>query len=482
MKKELIAAAVLGFGSSVLFGGAAVDAMTTDPNVLMTSLKAQQRYPWNGKVDIDFSFTCDIPEAFTFVNFKASYEDKNGNTVEVPMKTFEQFTTAFCTNAGTYRVTWDSTADAPNLLVTNLKYSVTANMAKYMVIDLSKGLNATAEDPYPITYMEECPDPTRDDGGWTDEYKTTKMVFRLIQPNTYVRGWGNNSFGDYHDCYNGSQKLTRPFYMAIFECTQGQVKRIYSGYASNWYVSNGYQYTGGTRAEARPVIYFSYNTWRGVSTTYCWPNHAGKVALNSVIGELRTRTGQGDFEGFDLPTEAEWECAARAGDTGAWHGDGLTYTDKPTKGEYSATSTPSNTLLNTLGRYRYNGGYAPGGTSAPPMTSDETLGVAVVGSYKPNAWGLYDVLGNVSEYCLDYYQSATPYTVTHDVDDMGREVPDPATAVSRVTRGGGFSNDAKVASLVNRQGLSATASEGYVNRGVRLCWHFPYAPKVPAQE
>ena len=473
MKKELIAAAVLGFGSSVLFGGAAVDAMTTDPNVLMTSLKAQQRYPWNGKVDIDFSFACDIPEAFAFVNFKASYEDKDGNTVEVPMKTFDQFTTAFCTNAGTYRVTWDSTADAPNLLVTNLKYSVTANMAKYMVIDLSKGLNATAEDPYPITYMEECPDPTRDDGGWTDEYKTTKMVFRLIQPQTYVRGWGNNSFGDYHDCYNGNQKLTRPFYMAIFECTQGQAKRIHSGYSSSGVEQ--YQYTGGSRADARPSAVFSYENWRGNSATHCWPNTAGTVSSGSIIGQLRSRTGQADYEGFDLPTEAEWECAARAGDTGAWHGDGLEHTGKPTTGEYTSTSTPSNTLLNTLGRYKYNGGYAPGASKAPDYSSDESLGTAVVGSYRPNAWGLYDVLGNVWEFCLDYYKSASPYNVTHDVDDMGRVVPDATTRPVRVVRGGAFDSDAKTASLAKRG--NASCEDWAVNKGVRLCWHFPYAPK-----
>ena len=88
MKKELLVAAVLGIGPSVLFAGAAVDAMTTDPNVVMTKLSAQQRYPWNGKVDIDFTFTSTIPEAFAFINFKASYEGKDGKTVDVPMRTF----------------------------------------------------------------------------------------------------------------------------------------------------------------------------------------------------------------------------------------------------------------------------------------------------------------------------------------------------------------------------------------------------------
>ena len=211
MKKSVVVSAASALISCGLFASEAKDAMMNDPQVVMTSLSARQRYPWNGKVDIDFSFTSAIPEAFAFIQFKATYVDKAGATVEVPMKTFDQVTLPWCTNAGAYRVTWDSTADAPNLRVTNLQYTVTANMAKYMVIDLSKGASATAEDPYPITYMEECPDPTRDDGGWNDEYKTTKMVFRLVQPGTCKMGWGTNAFTDWNCTPTRMVTITRPY-------------------------------------------------------------------------------------------------------------------------------------------------------------------------------------------------------------------------------------------------------------------------------
>ena len=93
--------------------GAAVDAMTDPPNVMVTSVAARQRQPWNGKVDIDFSFSCDNPDAFAFIQFGATYVDKNGVTNDVPMKTFDQISLPWCTNAGTYRVTWDSCADVP---------------------------------------------------------------------------------------------------------------------------------------------------------------------------------------------------------------------------------------------------------------------------------------------------------------------------------------------------------------------------------
>ena len=113
MKKMIAMAVVCVAGGA--FATVANDAMTNDPQVVVTKLSVNQRYPWNGKVDIDFTFTSVIPEAVAFVNFKAAYENRAGETVEVPMKTFEQISLPWCTNAGTYHVTWDAAADAPNL-------------------------------------------------------------------------------------------------------------------------------------------------------------------------------------------------------------------------------------------------------------------------------------------------------------------------------------------------------------------------------
>ena len=160
MKKMMVFAMAVCVAGEVF--AAANDAMTQDVTVTVTSLSVRQRYPWNGKVDIDFSLGSTVSEAFAFVRFGATYVNGSGETVNVPMRTFDHGASWFCASSGTYRVTWDSTADVPDLMVTNLQYTVTANMAKYMVVDLSKGTSATADNPYPITYLEECPDPTRD--------------------------------------------------------------------------------------------------------------------------------------------------------------------------------------------------------------------------------------------------------------------------------------------------------------------------------
>lgn len=468
MKKELFAAATLVLGSSALFAGTATDAMTTAPTVLMTALSARQRYPWNGKVDIDFSFTCDIPEAFAFINFKASYVDRNGNTVEVPMRTFEQFETAFCTNAGTYRVTWDSTADAPNLVTTNLRYAVTANMAKYMVVDLSKGSEAAADNPYPVSYLEECPDPTRDDGGWTDEYKTTKMVFRLVQPGTYVKGWNNGGFSYYNEVWSHQATITRPFYLAIFECTQGQAKQVMGSYFGN----QTYEFKGAIR-DRRPVGCASLVAWRGSGADgFCWPNDGSKVLSSSFIGQFREKTGNNG--GFDLPTDTEWEFAARAGSTDAWGGDGLMPADNPSDAD-GPTGGKVNTVLKPLGRYMYNGGYIDNGdgTYTKPGYDDEVHGTAVVGSYKPNAWGFYDMLGNMRELTLDQC-GQMPQKAS--VDELGPIVADPSqsASVNRITRGGAWAEAAKTCALMAR----SACVETYTSCGVRLAWHFPIPSQV----
>jgi formylglycine-generating enzyme required for sulfatase activity len=488
--KKLIVATVAFSGAASLFA-AAVDAMTQDPNVLMTSLSVKQRYPWNGKVDIDFSFTSSIPEAFAFIQFKATYENKDGETVEVPMKTFDQVTIPWCTNAGTYRVTWDSTADSPNLLVTNLKYTVTANMAKYMVIDLSKGTAASAENKYPVFYYEDVPDfPGVEKGKWDDYHKTTNLVLRLIQPGTYKQAWSDDSSPTScrRSAYQHNATITRPFYMAVFELTQQQCKFLQGHYGQT-----SRTFTGGNRL-LRPASETYQNVrGRGYEGTINWPVTGSQVSDTSLLGKLRTRTGMNEF---DIPTESEWEYVCRCGGTasGFWNDGSDAGISHKTK--YSTVSDTTNVeALDGLGRYGFNGGYVVTfdevgqtniytSTGGSYYSSDESVGTAAVGSYKPNAWGIYDMHGNLAEWCngfiagtyygwstgSDYYCNGQ---YPNMIDDLGPVTNPWGQWSSRSIRGGDYDRTARECII------SARSSDNErLPHGVRLCWRFPTPPQV----
>jgi len=249
---------------------------------------------------------------------------------------------------------------------------------KYLIVDLVSG-KKSHRDSEPA-------------GGWSDLYKTQKMVFRLVPAGVFTMGSPTWEIGR-----NSSQEdqhvvtLTKPFYIGVFEVTQKQYKNVI-GRDPSWF-----------KGDTRPVEKIDYFDVRGKNEGSKWP--VSKAFDNdSFLGRLREITGIS----FDLPTEAQWEYACRAGTTTAWNNNTVS-TDKNEDPE-----------MNKLGRYYYNKEDGRGGYSAH----------TAVGSYLPNAWGLYDMHGNVKEWCLDWFKQAYSGDA---VDPVG---PMEATK-GRVVRGGG---------------------------------------------
>ena len=160
--------------------------------------------------------------------------------------------------------------------------------------------------------------------------------------------------------------------------------------------------------------------------------------------------------GYRLPTEAEWEFAAHGGDPTkpAWD---YTFSGAP-KANGSNYSDLINTGLDAVGWYCYN---TKTGTTGDELPEIETIGYGThqVGKKTANALGIFDMSGNVREWCYDWYDSISTGSVT---DPVG-----PASGSGHVCRGGGWSGYANSCSVASRRS-SHSPDARYYNLGFRV--------------
>jgi formylglycine-generating enzyme required for sulfatase activity len=200
-----------------------------------------------------------------------------------------------------------------------------------------------------------------------------------ISPGTF---WMTNLHGTGDDT---EVTLSRGFWLGRTEVTQAQwaaVARHIPVYANTPLPSHH-------KGSDRPVDNVSWD----MATLFC----AKLTELERAAGRLPP-----DY-GYALPTEAQWEYAARAGTTGKYAG-------------------PIDDMAWHLGN--------SGGTTQP------------VARKKPNAWGLYDMHGNVVEWCADWYAGYPGGAVA---DPAG-----PAGGVYRVNRGGAVSSTPGMLNVAQR--------------------------------
>jgi len=330
----------------------------------------RQQWPWSPKVNVDYVL-----------------KDASGGVhdVKVTFRNGQQVLTnlteaisgeRYGVGDGAHTLTWDPTyggavPDKKVLTDVTATVSIADDAKQYMVIDMSGGPDAAA---FPVEFVSAPPA-----GGWNqDIYKgtaaTTKLVLRRIPATTFRTGMTEaetNHFplSEYpgwvaHD--RRTVTLTHDYYIGIFETTVLQCKKI-SGGSSNQY-------------DKRPNRSVTYGYVRGntANSVASWPNYEADSFLDKLNKKVAATLATA-LPGYkiELPTWAQWECACRGGvDTcfnngKNWASDGTAEVDAN---------------LAVLGWYA--------GNQPSDLWQD-------VGQKTPNAFGLYDMHGNVMELVRD---------------------------------------------------------------------------------
>lgn len=418
---------------------------------MVSDVEVRQRWPWNTKVDIYYT----ISGAEKSVSVKPTLKCGD-ETIFSPEYVFSG--ERIWLENGRHHLVWDPKDSVyagrslfPNLTV---DLEVTSNPL-YMIVDLEKPARSEGQVRYVSEDdlragmwgdWEENPYPGQLQSViWTgvtanSDYKQGKLVLRYI-PATTSQEWrsqkGVTSFtmGAASSVENastttdssanavcnvsksrpqGTVTLTKGYWMGVFETTEYQWVLLL-GSRPTKYQLDGMQ---------GPVHGYDWKYVRGSNYDGAkWPQVGHSVLGYSFMAKLRNRTGLQ----FDLPTEAQWEFAARAGAEGLRFGE-------------------LETVAHCL----------------------KTDGPAIVGSYKPNAWGLYDVLGNVREGTLSAYNGAY-VNADFGTDPVGQTLGDPY----RTVRGGGWEDGAAAVNLHYRDQNSWSEAYDPNNRrfgeGFRIC-------------
>ena len=301
----------------------------------------------------------------------------------------------------------------------------------YLVVDLRRDSKRQATDPRVRYYVSTNAFPEADNVQ-NDLYRTDYMAMRLIKARGKTFRMGSPTSESVRSADEVIHNVTftnADFYCAVYPVTCGQLLNI-----GAWFKGDS---TGITdiRLDNGGWNYTIYQ-YHSYDPTYCssnhlaaicnwanirgrsddgnpnWPTKGHYVCPLSICGQFRTRTGVD----FDLPTEAQWEYCCRAGTQGACYAP----------------------VQNQIAWYEGNN------------TDGRNKQARPVGKLLPNDWGLYDTLGYLWEYCLDWYAAVGSTPV---VEPIG-----PETGSYRVFRGGNYVYSYTYARAARRYSTSDTTA------------------------
>jgi formylglycine-generating enzyme required for sulfatase activity len=232
----------------------------------------------------------------------------------------------------------------------------------------------------------------------------TGAEFVLIEPGSFMMGSPATEPRRRSNERQHRVWITHPFYLAVTETTVGQWRRFVkeTGYVTD------VERSGSANAAAPDDAWNQHPWWNPIpSRSGDWSDEhpVTQVSWNDACLYCR-------HWGYRLPTEAEWEFAARAGSTGAyWWGDDPA--DGVGRGNFADTTTTG----------------ADGGDNVFPFSDGFAL-TSPVASFKANPVGLQDILGGVWEWCRDGY--------IEDPSTLAPKDPECVEGSDCVLRGGSF--------------------------------------------
>jgi formylglycine-generating enzyme required for sulfatase activity len=238
-----------------------------------------------------------------------------------------------------------------------------------------------------------------------------KKQFVLVKAGTFTMGSPQDEFTRDENENQHSVTITGDFYISRYEVTQGEYRSVMGDNPSKQYIGIGDTYPVNNISWYDALVYCNkLSEQDGFTPAYT-------INDSEIIWHRNA-------DGYRLPTEAEWEYAARGGHNA---------------GEYNVYAGSDD--FNIVGWHRENSG-----KKTHP-----------VGLKKPNELGLYDMTGNVWEWCWDWFGTYPSESVT---DPAG-----PPSGSFHVVRGGGCMNDPLTCRTANRPWDNPTV---YSPQGIRL--------------
>jgi len=257
------------------------------------------------------------------------------------------------------------------------------------------------------------------------------MEFVLIPAGEFLMGSPHDEERRYHEGKQHRVRITNGYYLGVYEVTQEQYERLV-GDNPSWFSEKG----GGKEKVA------GLDTSRFPVERVSWED---AIEFCRKLSELPSEREAG--RRCRLPTEAEWEYACRAGTTTPT-GYGPTLSSR-TDANFRGTDANDPYGAREVGPYLAR--------------------TVAVGSYRANSWGLYDMHGNVYEWCQDWY-SDDYYENSPANDPTG-----PAAGYTRVVRGGTWSGWAYTCRSASREGLLGIPTILSEHVGLRVVLDLPDA-------